>query len=514
MTQDRASSITDGGSQLLLAGLEPGPLLALAIILPLAGLVPLLLLGPRIGGRAAVTLAVAGLVLAIVIALQVWWSGTPAVYRLGGWRPPLGIALRADGVSSLMLVMSAAVFCCISLFAITGRDRNSSFPSTYWILSLCVASGLNLAFLAEDLFTLYVALELLTFAAVPLVCLDGKRAQLEAALTYLMFALLGSLLYLLGAVLIYGSTGTLDISLASQRLASDSPATGIALALMSAGLAAKAALFPLYLWLPSAHAGAPPAASALLSALVIKAPIFLLLRVWLGLAPADLAERAAPLLAILGTGAILFCGIRALAQSRLKLLIAYSTAAQIGYVFLMLPLVKSSGQLSMVEALAWTGGFLHLVAHAFSKAAMFIAAGVIAESFGHDRISGLGGAAQAVPLSVAAFAIGGLSLMGLPPSGGFVAKVMLLSAAIQQGAPWIAVVVLLGGLLAGGYVLRVVVSALRRPEADAAFLEVPLRRQAMALVLALGAIVLGFIPLEPIEFLLPGVAVNTAGGAP
>ena len=240
----------------------------------------------------------------------------------------------------------------------------------------------------------------------------------------------------------------------------------------------------------------------------------MLLRVWLGLAPADLAERAAPLLAILGTGAILFCGIRALAQSRLKLLIAYSTAAQIGYVFLMLPLVKSSGQLSMVEALAWTGGFLHLVAHAFSKAAMFIAAGVIAELLGHDRISGLGGAAQAVPLSVAAFAIGGLSLMGLPPSGGFVAKVMLLSAAIQQGAPWIAVVVLLGGLLAGGYVLRVVVSALRRPEADAAFLEVPLRRQAMALVLALGAIVLGFIPLEPIEFLLPGVAVNTAGGAP
>ena len=157
------------------------------------------------------------------------------------------------------------------------------------MLSLCVASGLNLAFLAEDLFTLYVALELLTFAAVPLVCLDGKAAQLEAALTYLLFALLGSLLYLLGAVLIYASTGTLDIAIAAQRLSASSSATGIALALMSAGLAAKAALFPLYLWLPPAHAGAPPAASALLSALVIKAPIFLLLRVWLGLAPADLA---------------------------------------------------------------------------------------------------------------------------------------------------------------------------------------------------------------------------------
>ena len=504
MTQDFTSSIVEGSGQLLLAGLPPGPLLALAIILPLAGLVPLLLLGPRIGERVAIALAVAGLILAIIVALQVWWSGTPAIYRLGGWRPPLGIALRADGVSSIMLLMSAAVFCGISLFAITGRDRTSPFPPTYWMLSLCVASGLNLAFLAEDLFTLYVALELLTFAAVPLVCLDGKAAQLEAALTYLLFALLGSLLYLLGAVLIYGSTGTLDIALASQRLAADSTATVIALALMSAGLAAKAALFPLYLWLPSAHAGAPPAASALLSSLVIKAPIFLLLRVWLGLAPAGLAEQAAPVLAVLGTGAILFCGIRALAQSRLKLLIAYSTAAQIGYVFLMLPLVKSSGQLSTLEALAWTGGFLHLVAHAFSKAAMFIAAGVIAETLGHDRISALGGAAQSAPLSVAAFAIGGLSLMGLPPSGGFVAKVMLLTSAIQQGTPWIAVVVLLGGLLAGGYVLRVVVSALQRPTAGVSFVKIPLRRQAMALVLALAAIVLGFIPLQPIESLLVG----------
>ena len=154
--------------------------------------------------------------------------------------------------------------------------------------------------------------------------------------------------------------------------------------------------------------------------------------------------------------------------------------------------------------MAWTGGFLHLVAHAFSKAAMFIAAGVIAESLGHDRISALGGAAQAVPVSVAAFAIGGLSLMGLPPSGGFIAKVMLLTAAIQQGVVWIAVVVLLGGLLAGGYVLRVVVSALQRPEADASFVAIPLARQSMALVLALVAIVLGFIPLQPLGFLLIG----------
>ena len=323
-----------------------------------------------------------GLVLAIVIALQVWWSGTPAIYHLGGWRPPLGIALRADGVSSVMLVMSAAVFCGISLFATTGRDRNSSFPPTYWMLSLCVASGLNLAFLAEDLFTLYVALELLTFAAVPLVCLDGKAAQLEAALTYLLFALLGSLLYLLGAVLIYGSTGTLDIGLAAKtgcglvgdryrpgadvrrprREGGAFPALSVVAARPCWRTAGRqrAVVFP-------CHQGADLSAPARLAGVGARGP-----RRAGGAGPGHSRDRRDPVSA--------GCGRWPSRVSSFSSPIRPQPRSATS--FLMLPLVKSSGQLSMPEALAWTGGFLHLVAHAFSKAAMFIAAGVIAEALG------------------------------------------------------------------------------------------------------------------------------------
>lgn len=487
-----------------LAGIPAGALLPLVIILPLIGLAPLLL-SPRSGARTCIGLSALGLALSLALALQVWGAGTAVGYDLGGWRPPLGIGLRADGVTAALLVMAAAVHLAVAVFAACSRGDAPPMPASFWMLSLCVLSGLNLAFLASDLFTLYVALELLTFAAVPLVCLDGRPAQYEAALQYLVFALFGSALYLLGAVLVYAATGTLDIALAARALTPESLPALVALALMSAGLAAKAALFPLYLWLPPAHAGAPPAASALLSSLVIKGPIVLLLRLWLDLAPAATAAAAAPVLALLGAGAILFCGLRALAQERLKLLIAYSTAAQIGYVFLMLPMMRGgTAPLSPTEALAFTGGFLHLISHAFAKAAMFLSAGLIAAAMGHDRIAAFGGAARAVPVSVTAFALGGLSLMGLPPSGGFVAKVMLLTVAIQQGAAWIAGVVLLGGLLAGGYVLRVVVIALQRPDTALSTSAVSGRQEAVALALALVALGLGFVPLQPLAPLLAG----------
>ncbi|WP_454915388.1 complex I subunit 5 family protein [Xanthobacter sediminis] len=489
-------------------------LLVVAVILPLFALPLLFLVPPRIAERLSLALLLAGLLVALAIASGVAGTGAAAMTFIGGWRPPLGVGLRADGLSAAMLVMTAGVLFATGLFAMTAPGRPKAagerMPPAFWMLLACVFSALNLVFLAEDLFTLYVALELLTFAAVPLVCLDGRLAQVEAALRYLLFALFGSLLYLLGVVLIYGLYGTLDIVLVARE-ASASPGLVLALAAMTAGMMAKAALFPLHLWLPPAHSGAPAPASALLSAVVLKAPIFLIVRFWLDLAPSALAAAAAPVLAGLGAAAIVVCSLVALAQPRLKLLIAYSTAAQIGYLFLMFPLAVVASPWS---ALAWTGGALHLASHAFSKAAMFMAAGLIAEALGHDRISGLSGVGRVAPVSVLAFGLGGLSLMGLPPAGGFVAKVMLLSAAVHLNAWWIAVVILLGGLLAGGYVLKVVVIALQRPAEPLAAQPVAGWRAVVALALALVAVGLGFVPLEPSAFLFIGRPASWAGMVP
>ncbi|MFS8037497.1 complex I subunit 5 family protein [Xanthobacter sp. AM11] len=504
---------------LFVGGAVSAPLLPLSLLVPLAGLVPLMLLGPCWGRRAALACLALGCVLAAAIGFEVAGRGAALADFVGGWAPPLGVALRADGFACAMLAMSAAVLFGTGVFAaIPPQADGQPLPRAFFMLLLCLACALNLAFLAQDLFTLYVALELLTFAAVPLVCLDGKAGQIEAALTYLMFALFGSVLYLLGAVLVYGLFGTLDITLVAARAGAPgtAPAFIAALALMSAGLVAKAALFPLYLWLPPAHSGAPPAASAVLSAVVIKAPLFLLVRLWADLTPAPLADAAAPLLAACGAGAIVFCGVLALAQTRLKLLIAYSTAAQIGYLCLMFPLAAGAAVMGDAEwrALAWTGGTLHLVSHAFSKAAMFLAAGLMAELMGHDRLSGLTGMARRAPLSVAAFGLGGLSLMGLPPAGGFVAKVMLLTSALQQQVWWIAVVILLGGLLAGGYVLKVVVAALQRPDGPLPAAREARGRALVALGLGLVAVALGFVPLAPLDVLAIGRPLSWEGLLP
>jgi formate hydrogenlyase subunit 3/multisubunit Na+/H+ antiporter MnhD subunit len=353
-------------------------------------------------------------------------------------------------------------------------------------------------FVSGDLFTLYVALELLTFAGVPLVCLDGRGETLRAALRYLLFALAGSVLYLLGAVLLYGAYGTLDIRLLALRIA-PGPVAWTAAALMTTGLLAKTALFPLHLWLPPAHAGAPAAASAVLSALVIKGSWFLVVRLWFDAMPGVVTPAAAQLLAALGAAAIVAGNVVAMRQERLKLLVAYSTVAQIGYLFLMFPLAFDAGTGELARGAALSGGMLQAVSHATAKAAMFMAAGMMYAALGHDRIADLAGAARAVPLSVLAFALGGVALTGIVPSGAYLAKKLLLDAADASGQWWWSAVLQAGGMLTAGYVVLVLAHALRRAEAPVEpRARVDRLQQAAALTLASCSFLLSLAALGPV----------------
>jgi formate hydrogenlyase subunit 3/multisubunit Na+/H+ antiporter MnhD subunit len=486
-----------------------GFLLVLAIMLPVVGILLSLVLGGRHIERIVSVLFPIGLGIAAAILVAVWREGTAQVYVVGGWQPPLGIALRADGVSAAMMMITAIVVCATALFARGEFHQARNLPEArapfaFWILLFGIWSALNAVVLGNDLFNLYVALELLTFAAVPLVCLKGQAETIKAALRYLLFALLGSMFYLLGAALIYGAYGTLDIGLLSGRVRPDT-VVWIAAALMTVGLLAKTALFPLHLWLPPAHAGAPAPGSAVLSALVVKGSFFLLVRLWFDAMPGLLSNGVAQLLAALGGAAILFGSVLALRQQRLKLLIAYSTIAQIGYLFFMFPLAAGLVANDSWSSFAWTGGWLQLFSHAFAKAAMFMAAGLIAEALGHDRIAELGGVARALPITVLAFALAGLSLMGVPPSGGFVAKWLLLLATVTAGQWWWTAVILIGGLLAGGYVFMVLGRTLRTtPDAVMLCAPVSRRRELIALSVALCAVLLGLVPLQPSQLLLVG----------
>lgn len=484
-----------------------GVLLVLALLLPATGAMAAFAAGRHHTQRIALATVAAAFAVATAVAGAVHDSGEALVYVVAGMAAPLGVVLRADGPAAAMMMTTGLVMAAIAHFAradfaMPAGAGEARAPFAFWILLLALWSALNAAFASGDLFALFVALELLTIAAVPLVSLDGRAETLTAALRYLLFALLGSVLYLAGTALLYGAYGTLDIALLATRVRPQT-ATWIAAALMTVGLVAKTALFPLHLWLPPAHAGAPPAASALLSALVIKGSFFITVRLWFDVMPAVPGAVAAQVLGALGAAAIVSGSVLALRQQRLKLLIAYSTVAQIGYLFLMFPLALGPDAVLARGGVALTGGIVQAVSHATAKAAMFMAAGLMAAAAGHDRIAGFSGLARHLPLTVLAFGLGGATLIGLPPSGGFLAKWLLLSAAASSGQWWWAIVILTGGLLSASYVaivLRKALSAALEPQPP--FVEVPRRRQAVVLALAIGAATLGllaFLPGNPID---------------
>jgi formate hydrogenlyase subunit 3/multisubunit Na+/H+ antiporter MnhD subunit len=306
------------------------------------------------------------------------------------------------------------------------------------------------------------------------------------------------LLYLLGAVLLYGGYGTLDIALLAGRIHPE-PIAWTAAALMTVGLLAKTALFPLHIWLPPAHAGAPAAASAVLSALVIKGSWFLVVRLWFDAMPGVVTLPAAQLLAGLSAAAIVVGSVVALRQERLKLLVAYSTIAQIGYLFLMFPLAFDANGHMLVHGAALTGGLLQAVSHATAKAGMFMAAGLVYAALGHDRIADLGGVARKMPVTVLTFAISGVALMGVVPSGAYLAKKLLLESADSSGQWWWTIVLQGGAAFTAGYVMLVLGSALRRPAEPVKSLKrVSRLSEYAALALAVCSLLLAFAALGPV----------------
>lgn len=415
---------------------------------------------------------------------------TTGAYRhtVGGWGAPLGIELFADGLSLLMLTAAALVGLAVSIYSTSYFQPKQL--ATFWPLWLFLLAALNALFLSADIFNLYVTLELTGLAAVALTALAGGKGALIAAMRYLLVTLLGSLSYLLGVALIYHSFGSVDMAILAQQVES-SPAVWSALGLMSAGLALKTALFPLHFWLPPAHASAPAPVSAALSALVVKASFYILLRLWLEVFPIG-SGPSGELFGSLGAAAVLWGSLQALRAKRLKLLIAYSTVMQLGYLFLAFPLATAA---------AWRGALFLLLSHALAKAAMFLAAGNIMHSAGHDRIADFDRIAQRVPLTLAAFALAGVSIMGLPPSGGFVAKWLMIEASLNSGQWWWAVVLILGSLLGAAYVFKVIGHTFTQAQVLQPSKGVPAVMEWTALALALAAILLGLIAPWPLAWM-------------
>ncbi|TMP28267.1 oxidoreductase [Pseudoalteromonas rubra] len=486
--------------------IDVASLLPLLIAIPLVGAIFSVLLSTKyaqvlIGLLSALALVlVIGLILVNLPSVGTEFT-TPLRYVLAGWEAPLGIALSLDGFSALLLsltVFLVTVLTFYSAFYFAASPARVRFWPLWWLL----VAGINALFLSADIFNVYVTLEIIGLAAVALVALSGNKAGLTAALRYLLVGLLGSLCYLLAVALLYHVYGTLDFAQLAAK-AESNPLSWAALALITVGLVLKTALVPLHFWLPHAHGSAPAPVSAILSALVVKASFYLLVRFWMEILAPAVTNEALMLLGILGGAAILWGCVQALRAKRLKLMVAYSTVAQIGYLFLLFPLLMSTeeasaSQLAAQQQSALAAVSYFIVAHACAKAAMFIAAGNIIHSLGHDDIAKLQGMAKYMPLSLFTFAIAGGSLIGLPPSAGFIAKWLLLNVAIDTHQWWWVVIILTGGLLAALAIFRVLDLAFIKPEqasdhvAPDSWQKVPVAMPASGLALALCTMALGF----------------------
>ena len=445
--------------------------------------------------------AATAVVAALAVAAAVREGGLS--HTLGGWKPPLGILLRMDPLATVFIAMTALTGLVVAWYAAIYLRIAGDLPpgvSLFWPLWLMLWAGLNGLFLSNDLFNLFVAIEVVGISAVGLAILNGKAPALVAGLRYLLAAITGSMAYLFGVALLFGGYGTMDLTLLAAAI-EPGATTVFALVLMTLGLMVKSAFFPLHFWLPPAHGSALPPVSALLSALVVKGSFYILLRLWAEVFGVSLTFAAGQLVGVCGAVAVVWGSWQALNQDRLKLIVAHSSVAQLGYLLMVFPLLVLAPGTAVAAAdwlsPAWTAAVYQTLSHALAKASLFLAAGVIVIAAGHDRRESLLDLVARRPMTAFAIGLAGISLTGLPPSGGFFAKWMLLKAALSSGQWWWAPAVLAGSFLTAGYVFMILRLAFAPGGRDVTNRPVPRGLEVASLLLAVGAFLI-VIPSEAV----------------
>jgi len=437
---------------------------ALQVVIPLIG--ALLAAFMRRGGPAFVlTLAVSWTMpfIAIALLLQTLTTG-PISYHLGGWEPPWGIEYRVDALNGFVLVLVSVVGAVIMPFArrSVGLEIEESRQAWFYCMYLLCLTGLLGIAITGDVFNAFVFLEISSLSSYVLIALGHDRRALLSAFQYLIIGTIGATFYVIGIGLLYLVTGSLNLVDIAARLGSvwpeNSRAVVAAMAFVTAGVSLKLALFPLHAWLPNAYAFAPSWATAFLSATATKVAIYLLIRFYFSVFGAAIEIDLLPIGEIviaLSIAAMFIASLIAVFEKNLKRMLAYSSVAQIGYITLGIGLANQAGL---------TGGLVHVVNHALMKATLFLAVGAIFYRAGTVRLDDLAGIGRKMPLTMVAFSVAALGLVGAPGTSGFISKWYLAVGALDKGW-WLLVFLIVGSsLIALVYVGRVLeVVWLREP---------------------------------------------------
>lgn len=440
--------------------------------------------------------------LSVVALVRVHGEGTLRT-EVGAWPPPYGIEVLLDPLSAFIAAMVGVVALIVVVGAIpNARAELPRRTIVYDPSVLLLVSGLMGITITGDLFNLFVQIEVASLSAYALVAAGGRGAP-RAALNYLVIGSLGASLYLIGVGFLFAATGSLNMEHVATLLPDADPRLVLVGGLLIvAGLGTKMALFPLHVWMPAAYARGPAAAAAFMAPLVTKVSAYALLRVsfWVFAGGALAPDRVLlELVAWAGAAAMVVGGVLALMQTDLRRLLAYSSVGQMGIVALGIGLANPAGL---------TGAVLHIANDALMKAALFLAAALLLLRYGVKNVRDLARVRGQAPWTAAAIVVAGLSLIGVPPLGGFFGKWYVLAGAVAEGR-WVFVAALaVGSLATVGYVIRIFEPLFfgSRPEQPP-----PVQRSltaAACVVLAVGIILVGvfngWLVSAIIEPALPG----------
>jgi multicomponent Na+:H+ antiporter subunit D len=432
---------------------------ALQVVVPmLAAPMVMLLRGTMLPWLTALVTSFMAFAIAIFMAGMVL-QGQVIVYEMGSWPAPVGIELRIDALSALLLLIVTGAS---SITLLAARDsltidlepeRHMLFYAA-WLLALAGMLGI---LVAGDAFNIFVFMEIAALASYVLISAGSNRRALPAVFKYLIMGTIGATFYLIGVGLIYMMTGTLNLADMGIRLADvvELKPILVAAGFITVGLALKAGLFPLHAWLPNSYTYAPHIATAFLAACSTKIALYVLLRFDFVVFQPNLIGHDLQFTGFfmsLALVAILIASGVALFETHLKRLLAYSSIAQLGYIWLGASFVTTAGL---------TASVLHMFNHALAKGSLFLAVACLGLRFASLNLHDLKGAARSMPWTMGAFVVAGMSLVGVPGTAGFISKWYLITAALGEGSSGIAIVaiILVSSLMAVAYLWRVVEAA-------------------------------------------------------
>ncbi|WZL74968.1 proton-conducting transporter membrane subunit [Clostridiaceae bacterium 35-E11] len=379
------------------------------------------------------------------------------IYRVGHWDAPWGVEFQIGFVEAIMAILFTSVAMCViwySTYNIEKEIKNTRVPLYYLLINILMGALLGIVF-SNDLFNCFVFIEISTLASCGIIVIKDKKENIAATMKYLVLSSLGSGLVLMGTAFLYSITGNLNMTAIHQEIfavyGTYKNTLLISLALFTVGLGVKSAMFPLHVWLPDAHSNAPSSSSALLSAVVLKAFVLLLIKILYRIFGFEIIREFAilDLILILGSVGMLMGSIFAIRQKEIKRVIAYSSVAQMGYIFFGIGL---GNELGVAMAI------FHIIGHAVTKSALFLAAGAMIEKTGKKEVKELRGIGKEMPITLGIFTMGALSMVGIPILPGFISKWHLALASIERGELILIGTILLSSLLNAIYYFPIVIN--------------------------------------------------------